>query len=450
MRFRIVSSQDIYREGRFDGSYHNAEAIVYDNIIKSHSSHNLNYYCTDIFTSGRNKRAYTSKEFGYPFLSNSDAASQNPFSSCKYNSKKYGYDESAVLKAGMILTGRVGAIGQTSFVPKYWEELNAMGSDNIIRIVVKPEYKNGYIYAYLASRIGNLQFWKHATGGVQPFITDVMVGELPIPDFPESFQQTVDDMVQESANTRELAADLLKEAITLLETEIGESQYDASYRTGAITSKQISSHFKRFDAQYQIGSTELSKDIRGSKTVKIGELAKSIFVGNRGKRHYVKEGLPFLSSSDMMLFNPLKYSTPISFKTPNIQGLLVHKDDILISRSGTIGNTVIVSEILDGKAVSEHALRLVIDADKISPQYVFCYLNTQHGKRTLESLAYGSVIITLGEEFVADIDLPIIATDKINRITELIKTYQEFIDKSTLLENNAVSMVESEIEKWNN
>ena len=450
MRFRVINSKEIYREGRFDGSYHNAEAIIYDNIIKAHSSHNLDYYCTDIFTSGRNKRVYTSKEFGYPFLSNSDAASQNPFSSCKYNSKKYGYDESAVLKAGMILTGRVGAIGQTSFVPKYWEELNAMGSDNIIRIVVKPEYKNGYIYAYLASRIGNLQFKKHATGGVQPFITDVMVGELPIPDFPESFQQTVDDMVQESAHTRELAADLLKEAITLLETEIGESQYDASYRSGAITSKQISSHFKRFDAQYQIGGTELSKDIRGSKTEKIGELAKSIFVGNRGKRHYVKEGLPFLSSSDMMLFNPLKYSTPISLKTPNIQGLLVHKDDILISRSGTIGNTVIVSEILDGKAVSEHALRLVIDADKISPQYVFCYLNTQHGKRTLESLAYGSVIITLGEEFVADIDLPIIATDKINRITELIKTYQELIDKSTHLENNAVSMVESEIEKWNN
>lgn len=81
---------------------------------------------------------------------------------------------------------------------------------------------------------------------------------------------------------------------------------------------------------------------------------------------------------------------------------------------------------------------------------MFCYLNTQHGKRTLESLAYGSVIITLGEEFVADIDLPIIAIDKINRITELIKTYQELIDKSTLLENDAVSMVESEIEKWNN
>ena len=383
-------------------------------------------------------------------MSNSDVASQNPFSSCKYNSRKYGYDESAVLKAGMILTGRVGAIGQTSFVPKYWEEFKVMGSDNIIRIVIKPEYKNGYIYAYLASRIGNLQFWKHATGGVQPFITDAMVGELPIPDFPETFQQRVDELIQESARTRELAAAQIREAITLLETEIGESQYDISYRNGLISSKKISSSFKRFDAQYQIGKNELLKDIYESETIKIGKLAKSIFVGNRGKRHYVKEGLPFLSSSDMMLFNPLKYSTPISLKTPNLQSLLVHKNDILISRSGTIGNTVIVGDILDGKAVSEHALRLVIDADKIAPQYIFCYLNTQHGKRVLESLSYGSVIITLGEEFVADIDLPIISQDKIERISELVRMYQELIDKATYLENSAVDLVESEIEKWKN
>ena len=152
----------------------------------------------------------------------------------------------------------------------------------------------------------------------------------------------------------------------------------------------------------------------------------------------------------MMLFNPLKYSTPISLKTPNLQSLLVHKNDILISRSGTIGNTVIVGDILDGKAVSEHALRLVIDADKIAPQYIFCYLNTQHGKRVLESLSYGSVIITLGEEFVADIDLPIISQDKIERISELVRMYQELIDKATYLENSAVDLVESEIEKWKN
>jgi len=71
MRCRIVNSKDILIEKRFDGSYHNADANVYDSVITKHSLHNLSYYCTEIFTSGRNKRTYTTKTYGYPFLSNS-------------------------------------------------------------------------------------------------------------------------------------------------------------------------------------------------------------------------------------------------------------------------------------------------------------------------------------------------------------------------------------------
>lgn len=202
MKCRVINSQEVLLSKRFDGSYHNAEVNIYSSVIERHSSFKLKDYCTEIFTSGRNKRVYTTKEFGYPFLSNSDVVAADPLASCKYSSKKYGFDEKAILRKGMILTGRVGAIGQTAFVPGYLEAYNAMGSDNIIRICVKPEERNGFIYAYLASKIGNLSFWKHATGGVQPFITDAMVGELPIPDFPEAFQKEVDDLIQESARLR--------------------------------------------------------------------------------------------------------------------------------------------------------------------------------------------------------------------------------------------------------
>ena len=89
MKYRIVHSQDVFDVMRFDGSYHNADANIYDAVIKKHSSHNLSYYCSEIFASGRNKRVYTRPEFGYPFLSNSDVVSSNPFMSCKYSSKKY-------------------------------------------------------------------------------------------------------------------------------------------------------------------------------------------------------------------------------------------------------------------------------------------------------------------------------------------------------------------------
>ena len=151
----------------------------------------------------------------------------------------------------------------------------------------------------------------------------------------------------------------------------------------------------------------------------------------------------------MTLFNPVKYSTPISRKTPNLDGLLVHVGDILISRSGTIGNSIIVGETLNGKAVSEHALRLVIDSNKIDPRYVFCYFNTKHGKRLLESLAYGSVIITLGEEFVRNIDLPLLSIETQKSISNTIGQYTMMLDEATRLENEAIGLVESEIEKWN-
>lgn len=436
---------------RIDASYHLSEGQEIKRVINSspHEVLSIKDVCSDIFIGNRARRVYVSKkERGIPFLSSSDILLAD-LDNVKIASRKYTPNvEQMLLKKGWTLITRSGTIGNCAFANA--KHAQKLASEDVIRCVPNHILKQGVLYAYLASKYGHSLLTQGTFGGVIQHIEPDFVGSLPIPCFADELQEKVDSLIQESAEKREFAADILKEAITQLETEIGKSQYDASYRTCLIPSKQISSCFKRFDAQYQIGKNELSKDIYGAETIKIGKLAKSIYVGNRGKRYYVKNGLPFLSSSDMMLFNPLKYSTPISLKTPNIQGLLVHKDDILISRSGTIGNTVIVGDVLDSMAVSEHALRLVIDGSKISPQYVFCYLNTQHGKRILESLSYGSVIITLGEEFVADIDLPIISQDKTKRISDQVKKYQELIDKATYLENSAVDIVESEIEKWNN
>lgn len=450
MKCRIVNSRDVLFVNRFDGSYHNADVNVYDSIIKSHSDHNLDYYCSTIFTSGRAKRMYTKQEFGYPFLSNADVASQNPLSACNYASKKYSYDETAFLKGGMILTGRVGAIGQTSFVPKFWEQYGMMGSDNIIRIVVKPEYKNGFIYAYLASKVGNLSFWKHATGGVQPFITDKMVGNLPIPNFPESFQKEVDDLIQQSATLREQATAKLDEAKKIFENEIGVSNTDyGAYKNEGIAIQSIAGKFKRMDSQYQIGHKSIVKEKRNLTTTKINDVAKDIFTGNRGKRNYVEnDGIYFLSSSEMMLANPKRFCKKISRRTPNLNDLLVKKGNILISRSGTVGNTILVSDDLNGCAVSEHAMRLVIDEEKIAPEYVFAYFCTKQGKDSLAILPYGSVIVTLGEEFLGDVDLPLLPIETQDRITALVKEYSKMTDMAIEKENKAITMVEEEIEKW--
>lgn len=64
----------------------------------------------------------------------------------------------------------------------------------------------------LSFKIWKSIFWKHATGGVQPFITDKMVAKLPIPDMSITFQEEVDDLIQESARLREEAVNMVEQA----------------------------------------------------------------------------------------------------------------------------------------------------------------------------------------------------------------------------------------------
>jgi type I restriction enzyme S subunit len=171
-------------------------------------------------------------------------------------------------------------------------------------------------------------------------------------------------------------------------------------------------------------------------------------VGGRGKRNYVKNGVPFLSSSEMMLFNPKRGCKHVSKTNPGLASMKVSKKDILISRSGTVGNTILVGDDLDGTAISEHALRLVIDPKKISPNYVFCFLKTKYGMKSMEASSFGSVIITLNEDLIRNINMPILDNESQEKINSLIQTYLEKMDQSTLKENQAIDLVEKEIESW--
>lgn len=448
MKTRVVSNKDVVSCMRFDGSYHNADVNVYDKVILNHSQHRLSYYCSEIFTSGRNKRTYTTKEYGYPFLSNSDVVASNPFMSCKYSSKKYGYDEKSVLKRGMILTGRVGAIGQTAFVPSYLEDAKAMGSDNIIRIVVKPEYRNGFIYAYLASKIGNLSFWKHATGGVQPFITDAMVGDLPIPQFPEAFQQEVDDLIQESAQLREEATDALKEAHNMIEHKFlieGKKKSNCVPITSILTS-----HNKRFEASYHTSRNRSVYDYitQNFDYKKLGELTERIFRPGIFKREYVSNGVTFLGGADILMAIP-NSDKKLSFRqVKKMPELKVKKDWILVTCGGTIGNTVLIDSQLEECVISQHVMRVVPKEDVLKG-YLYAVLSSRVGHELITLFTTGSVIPQIESHHLDLVPIPLLDKQEMEKIDRLVFTYVSKIEISKEKETRAISMVEDEIEKWN-
>lgn len=466
MKCRVINSQEVLLSKRFDGSYHNAEVNIYSSVIERHSSFKLKDYCTEIFTSGRNKRVYTTKEFGYPFLSNSDVVAAAPLASCKYSSKKYGFDEKAILRKGMILTGRVGAIGQTAFVPGYLEAYNAMGSDNIIRICVKPEERNGFIYAYLASKIGNLSFWKHATGGVQPFITDAMVGELPIPDFPEAFQKEVDDLIQESARLREEATEALEDASKLLKhyaslSDLTEADYD--YYGPRSYERQVSCFVK---SRKDIDSTTInafnhSERIKNTKD-KITCLTRplkdliingDVFSTGSFPRIEVKEdkGIMLINQSD--IFDTIIRGKHISKRNVKLSNL-VEYGEVLIAGVGTLGenetfcrciyaNEDLVNQLVSGKFIRMKTI------EEIPSGYLYTWLSSDYGFRFIRNLQTGTKLCRPIPRLLLEIPVPIIESNKMKEIHDIVTDAHTKRYKANCLVKQAIGMIENEIEHWN-
>jgi type I restriction enzyme S subunit len=90
----------------------------------------------------------------------------------------------------------------------------------------------------------------------------------------------------------------------------------------------------------------------------------------------------------------------ISLKhTKNLEKYIVKDGYILVSCSGTIGNIALVTKDIDGWAVSQHAIRVVVhDINNLGP--VYCYLQSPLGQFLVKRSMSGSVMQSI---YAADV-----------------------------------------------
>lgn len=435
---------------RLNASYYLGNVNLYKLQIKKSplGTNTVGYFAEKIFYGGRAKRNYVlNKNKGIPFIGSSDML-KSDLSKSKFISKKLTQNlKDSLLEVNWVLISRSGTVGNTAFTNKVFH--NKAASEHIIRLIPNTKIKPGFLYAYLSSKFGYSFLTQGVFGAVIQHIEPEHIAKIMVPIFASSQQEAIHKLVIQAGELRFEANNLFEEALKVFETAIGLTQVSISCQIDNINIKNIQTFQSRFDASYQLVTKKLNQEKRKNISYKkISELASKIHVGNRAKRNYVVNGLSFLSSSDMMLFNPKRYGKRISFKTIGLRDLLVKQNTILISRSGTVGNTVIVGEDISNTAVSEHALRLEIDPAKVNPFYVYCYLNTRQGKIQMEASAFGSVIITLNEELIGNIEIPILSDLETVKIVENISNYQKNIDLAVKYENQAIQLVETEIAQW--
>ena len=328
-----------------------------------------------------------------------------------------------------------------------------MGSDNIIRIVVNEQYKNGFIYAYLASKYGNLSFWKHATGGVQPFITDKMVAELPIPNMSVAFQQEVDDLIQESARLREEATRLLETAKKLLSDYINN---DFASTSGCVTATRNIQDIRnslqcRLDPPALMNNSVLMFEYLKDYCVELGSCNVNIYRPGIFKRCYVKEGLPYIKGSEIFSVNPFMRCDHLSrSKTPFVDLMKLREGQLLITCAGSVGQVKYITKEYEDKGAigSQDIIRIESSDALFTAEYLFAYLQLPLANDYMQSMKYGSVIERIEPFHVESIPVVKPTQELSDEITALIKQYKDCTYRAFCAEEKAISMVEQEIESW--
>ena len=164
----------------------------------------------------------------------------------------------------------------------------------------------------------------------------------------------------------------------------------------------------------------------GFSFVDLNELATVYWPGRsysyeEMRRTYVDKeiGIPLLSTSEMMLARLDTDSNVSRVQKVSLDMLLVQPGSLLVSGSGTIGNTVVVSEDFDGKYVSHHAMRILpLIHESLGTLTAYC--QSQCGQFLITRNKSGGVIDTIYEDDLRWLPVPVLPRSLRIELTRLI------------------------------
>lgn len=385
------------------------------------------------------------------YFQSSDVQNANEFSNT-YVFRGQAESLNLLVNKGDVLVTGFGTIGNIRLVSNFQDLV--CYANNVCRIRANEDIPQGYLYAVLSSKYGYAQLNKNASGSVVRYIEAPGIKKTLIPNFPESFQVEVDNFIQESAKLREEATDALDEAIHLLSNYINIHFVKQAYKTATVSSKVIwNSLRKRMDppALMNDGVMLMKKVQQLHKTKLVGDIS-NVYRPGIFKRCYVSSGLPYIKGSEIFNVNPFKRCDQLSrTRTPFIEEMALHEGQILVTCAGSVGNIKMITKEYDDKeAIGSQDIIRIEDNDSLyTKEYLFTYLSLPFVYDYIQSMKYGSVIERI-EPFHVE-SIPVIEpTEELSKkITNLIQSYMDCTYKAFKAEEEAISMVEAEIEKWN-
>lgn len=426
---------------RLDSSYYsNSESIIHKIRTKP-----LSELCKDVFMGPIFKRDEVSNNnYGVRFFASSEIISYDPDES--FITSVQAIKLNLIVKKGMILVTGYGTIGSVRIVDEIIQDFAV--ADNVTRII--PFTNIGYIACFLSSKYGHQLLNDYASGAAVQFIQAHSIAKIPIPVLTEIITKEINDLFLKAVKCREkahLALEKTKKLVLqynnlppLSEAEIETIDPEKEVEIRSVNNSEFTADY-RLDAHFYNPLADLVfKNIRQNANCykALRKLSDCSFRGSRSTRNYVSKehGTPFLSGKNIIQIRPdLKYIS--NSETTNINDMLIEKNWILITRSGTLGRTAFVWNNYEKYAASEHLIRVVPFENKIDQGYLYAFLSSDYGYHQLLRYKHGSVIDEITEEQISQAIIPIPTNKAQKEIGDLVREAYDLRAEAIKLEDEA-------------
>ena len=198
-------------------------------------------------------------------------------------------------------------------------------------------------------------------------------------------------------------------------------------KTGVVCAKAFSANGWRVDSSFHLSDSNVLYSLLDScpyKQTTIEGIKKDCSFGNIFTRVFVKDaehGVPYMTASDMVKADPLSGRFLSKKQVASLSNLILRKDWILISCSGTIGNVVYTNEQFDGVVATQDLIRLLPDETKTKGGLLYAYLASRYGYIMLTQSRFGGVVKHIKPFHVSQIPIPQFPAEFQERIDKQIK-----------------------------
>ncbi len=437
MQYSIVNYNELNDDFRIDAERYQEKYFNIKNLLQSNDCIKLLNVIRQPVITGHTPSMANSKYYGgdVGFIKTDNLRENEIISDFAHRLSKQGNEllKRSFLEEGDIIVTIIGAthkiVGRTAIVST--KDLPANINQNIALIRVDRKIINPkYVNLFLNTKYGRGILHYESRQTEQVNLNCREIERVIIPVFSNSFQQKIENIVNKAYGLKEQSQTLYKEAKELLLKKLGLLNWKPESKLSYVKSFNDVEKAQRFDAEYfQPKYDEVVTLIEKTNHAILDDIVhikKSVEVGTGA---YKEDGtIPFVRISNLteleinennQRYIDEKLYSELSKHQPK-------KDEILLSKDGTIGLAYHLKDKPKKMIVSGGIVRLSIKDKDIEPEYLTLVLNSLLVRKQIERDSGGAIIAHWLVDSIKNTLIPIIdkkIREKIkNKITESFET----------------------------